>query len=306
MSLADITHGDCELHFMGDAHPESPDRLQAIENHLATSAVADKLVRYEAERTDRQHLALAHSEDHIRALFEASPTNGLVSIDPDTAMNPHSLNAALRAAGAGTLAVDLILGGVHQRAFCAVRPPGHHAEHDKAMGFCFFNNIAIAAAYALSVKGLERVAILDFDVHHGNGTEDIFRDDPRVLFCSSFQHPFYPYCGADTQKQHIVNVPLQSQVTGESFRAAIMEKWLPALEAHQPQLILVSAGFDGHREDILGGLSLEDSDYAWVSGEIASWGNQFCQGRVISFLEGGYTLNALGRSVVAHLEALAG
>jgi acetoin utilization deacetylase AcuC-like enzyme len=221
-------------------------------------------------------------------------------------MNPHTLNAALRAAGAGILAVDLILDAVHQRAFCAVRPPGHHAEQDKAMGFCFFNNIAIAAAYALSIKGLERVAILDFDVHHGNGTEDIFREDPRVLFCSSFQHPFYPYCGADNQKQHIVNVPLQSQITGEDFRTAIMEKWLPAVKAHKPQLILVSAGFDGHREDILGGLSLEDADYAWITGEIAGWANRLCQGRVISFLEGGYSLDALGRSVVAHLEALAG
>lgn len=305
MSLAYITHRDCELHFMGDAHPESPERLQTIDKHIASSPVATRLTRYEAEAAMRANLELAHSPEHIDAIFAASPASGTFSIDPDTLMNPHSLTAALRAAGAGVQAVDLILNGDHDRAFCGVRPPGHHAEYERAMGFCFFNNIAIAAAYALNQRQLERIAILDFDVHHGNGTENIFKDDPRVLFCSTFQHPFYPYCGADTRRPNMVNVPLKPHTAGEEIRRAISEKWYPKVVAHRPQLILVSAGFDGHREDILGGLELEDEDYRWLTAEIRQWANELCRGRIISFLEGGYTLDALGRSVVAHLEALA-
>jgi len=304
VSLAYITHQDCELHFMGEAHPESPERLQAIEKHIAASPIADSLTRYQADLADRRSLQRAHSSTHIESIFNASPNSGSVPIDPDTLMNPHSLNAALRAAGAGIQAVDMILGGHHDRAFCAVRPPGHHAEYAKAMGFCLFNNIAIAAAHALQQEQIERVAILDFDVHHGNGTEDIFKEDPRILFCSTFQHPFYPYCGADTRRSHIVNVPLEAQSTAAEFRRAVSDIWLPAVAAHRPQLILISAGFDAHKDDILGGLALEEPDYHWVTKEICSWADQFCQGRVISFLEGGYTLDALSRSVVAHLEAL--
>ena len=304
MSLAYITHQDCELHFMGEAHPESPKRLQAIEKHIAASSITGSLSRYQADLADRRSLQRAHSVSHIESLFNASPTSGSVPIDPDTLMNPHSLNAALRAAGAGVQAVDMILDGHHDRAFCAVRPPGHHAEYAKAMGFCLFNNIAIAAAHALQQEEIERVAILDFDVHHGNGTEDIFKEDPRVLFCSTFQHPLYPYSGADTRRPHIVNVPLEAQSTAAEFRRAVSDIWLPAVAAHRPQLILISAGFDAHKDDILGGLALEEPDYHWVTKEIRTWADQFCQGRVISFLEGGYTLDALGRSVVSHLEAL--
>ena len=304
MTLALITHQACQLHDMGSWHPESPARLQAIQDQLISSGLDWLLRHYDAPEVTREQLLRVHDEAYIDSLFQASPQQGHVEVGEDCIMNPHTLQAALHAAGAAILGVDLVMNGVVQDAFCAVRPPGHHAERARAMGFCFFNNIAVAAAHALAHHKLERVAIVDFDVHHGNGTEQIFLDQPRVLFCSSFQHPFYPHSGADTQRDHIINLPLPANSDGTAFREAVSEHWLPALEAFQPQLMLCSAGFDGHREDDMAMLQLVEDDYAWVTGKIKTLAQRHAEGRVVSTLEGGYALSALGRSVVAHLRAL--
>lgn len=304
MPVALISHPDCALHDMGQYHPECPARLHAIADQLVASGVDISLHHQDAPLASREQLCRAHDSHYVDAIFAASPREGTLFIDPDTSMNPHSLQAALRAAGAGVLAVDLVMAKTAQSAFCNVRPPGHHAERDRAMGFCFFNNIAVAATHALAVHGLERVAILDFDVHHGNGTEDIFADDERVLLCSTFQHPFYPGTGADSSSAHIVNVPLSGGSGSDKFRRAVGEYWLPALDAHRPQLVLFSAGFDAHVEDPLAGLALTEADYAWVTTAVREASREYAEGRIISMLEGGYALSALGRSVVAHIKAL--
>ena len=305
MTIAYISHPECFLHDMGTGHPESPRRLDAIEKHIAESGIAGHLTRYRAPQADREDLYRVHDRGYVDGIFSRAPHQGTVVLDPDTSMNPHTLPAVLHAAGAGIEAVDLVMAGKHRAAFCAVRPPGHHAEHQRAMGFCFFDNIAVASAHALANHGLARVAILDFDVHHGNGTEDIIRNDDRVLFCSTFQHPFDPCAGANTRNAHVVNCPLPAGSGSEAFRAAVSDHWLPAVERHRPELILVSAGFDAHREDFLAGLNLVEDDYVWVTRQIASLAGKFSGGRVVSLLEGGYALDALGRSVVAHLRALA-
>jgi acetoin utilization deacetylase AcuC-like enzyme len=220
-------------------------------------------------------------------------------------MNPYSYQAALHAAGAGVQAVDAVMGGEAPTAFCAVRPPGHHACRDQAMGFCLFNNVAIAAHHAMARHGLERIAIVDFDVHHGNGTEDIFAGDARVLMCGIFQHPFYPHSGTPARADNMVNVPVAAYTGGAEVREIVTRIWLPRLEAHRPQLILVSAGFDAHREDELGQLRLVEADYAWITNQLMQVADRHAQGRVVSMLEGGYDLSALGRSVVAHIRELA-
>lgn len=304
MPVAFISHPDCLLHDMGQWHPESPARLHAISDQLIASGLDLSLRHYEAPLASRDQLCLVHTPDYVDEVFAAAPQHGMRMLDMDTSMNPHSLAAARRAAGAGILAVDLIMQDEVSAAFCSVRPPGHHAEHARAMGFCIFNNIAIAAAYALSHYQLERIAIVDFDVHHGNGTEDIFQNEQRVLFCSTFQHPFYPHCGADTRNPHIINVPLAAGSTGKEFRSAVSEHWLPTLQAHQPQLVFISAGFDAHREDDMAGLDLVEDDYTWVTEQIHTLAMQYCAGRMVSMLEGGYALSALGRSVVAHIKAM--
>ena len=304
MPVAFITHPDCALHDMGTLHPESPARLRAISDQLIASGIDINLRHYEAPLATRAQLYRVHARSYVDHIFTDAPEQGLLMLDPDTSMNPHSLNAALRAAGAGVFAVDLIMQKQIDAAFCSVRPPGHHAERKRAMGFCIFNNIAVAVAHALENFQLERVAIVDFDVHHGNGTENIFQDDERVLLCSSFQHPYYPFSGADTRSSHIVNTPLARASNGAAFRAAVTNRWLPALGAHQPQLIFISAGFDAHLEDEMAGLALVEDDYAWVTSEIRKLANQYCQGHIVSMLEGGYALSALGRSVAAHINAL--
>jgi len=304
MSVAFISHPDCLLHDMGQWHPESPARLHAIADQLIASGLDFSLRHYDAPLASREQLCRVHTAAYVDEIFAEAPQQGVRMLDMDTAMNPHSLQAALRAAGAGIQAVELIMQGDISAAFCSVRPPGHHAERARAMGFCIFNNIAVAAAHALVQFHLERVAIVDFDVHHGNGTEDIFHDDSRVLFCSTFQHPFYPHCGADTQTPHIVNVPLAAGSQGEQFRNAVTQHWLPALAAHQPQMIFVSAGFDAHREDDMAGLNLVEDDYTWVTARLREAATTNCAGRIVSMLEGGYALSALGRSVVAHIKAL--
>ncbi|MDD3517674.1 MAG: histone deacetylase family protein [Chromatiales bacterium] len=305
MPLAYISHPDCLLHDMGAGHPESPERLTAIEDQLIASGLDMWLRRHDAPLATREQLLRAHDAAYVDEVERRSPVEGRVLLDQgDTSMNPHSHRAALRAAGAGVLAVDLLMRGEVESAFCAVRPPGHHAERGRAMGFCIFNNVAIAALHALEAHGLSRVAIVDFDVHHGNGTEQILGGDPRVLFASTFRHPFYPYSGADVANERVVNVPLPAGTRGPAFRAAVEDRWLPALEAFRPELILVSAGFDAHREDDMGGFGLVEDDYAWVTAALKQVARRHAAGRVASCLEGGYALSALGRSVVAHLNAL--
>jgi acetoin utilization deacetylase AcuC-like enzyme len=304
MTTAFITHEDCLLHDMGAHHPEQPARLRAVEDQLIASGLIGVLPHIEAPLAQRKHLERVHQPGYIDRIEESAPKQGIVHLDPDTAMNSHTLTAALRAAGAAVLATDLVFKGEVSSAFCNVRPPGHHAGRRRAMGFCLFNNIAVAAAHALEEHGLERVAIVDFDVHHGNGTEDIFRDDARVLMVSTFQHPFYPYSGIDGRSERMVNIPLAAYSSGREFRAAVEQYWIPALETFEPQMLFVSAGFDAHRDDDMAMLKLVEADYAWVTEQIKAVAGKYASGRIVSMLEGGYELRALGRSVMAHLKVL--
>ena len=304
-STAFISHRDCSLHDLGADHPECPARLAAISDHLIAQGLDPYFVFHDAPLASFEQLMRVHPASHLEHIKRASPALGVVHLDPDTAMNPHTWQAALRAAGAGVMAVDLVLAGEVANAFCCVRPPGHHAERDNAMGFCFFNNIAVAAMHALVAHGLSRVAIVDFDVHHGNGTEDCFSNDPRVLMVGMFQHPFYPYSGIDHPAPNMLNVPLPAGTGSDEFRQVVSEVWLPRLREFAPQLILVSAGFDAHGEDDMGSMKLTEKDYAWVTEQIKAVADESAGGRVVSLLEGGYVLSSLARSVAAHLRALA-
>jgi acetoin utilization deacetylase AcuC-like enzyme len=301
LATAFLTHPDCVAHEMGSGHPESPQRLRAILAALQSSGLGAKLSLLEAPEATREQLERVHSREHIENVFETAPGSGYAYLDPDTSMNASSLSASLRAAGALVRATDLVIEGKVGNAFCAVRPPGHHATPGQPMGFCIFNNVAIGAAHALDAHGLERVAILDFDVHHGNGTEDAFHEDARVLFCSTFQHPYYPYSGADSSNAHIINTPLAAMTDGEGFRRAVERDWLPALEAFKPQMLFISAGFDAHREDPLAYLELDDDDYRWVTGKLVDVARRHAGGRIVSTLEGGYNVQALARCVVEHV-----
>lgn len=305
MHTAYISHRLCLKHDMGAHHPEAPARLHAIEDQLIASGILDHLLPYDAPEATREQLLRVHDAAYVDEVERLAPEHGTVQLDPDTAMNPYSYPAALRAAGAAVLGVDLVMSGEVANVFCAIRPPGHHAERGRAMGFCIFNNVAVAAAHALAHHGLSRVAIADFDVHHGNGTENIFRDDPRVMLCSTFQHPFYPYVGADSGNDRIVNVPLPAGTGGAEFRDAVTQRWLPALDAFAPELLLISAGFDAHRDDDMAMMRLTERDYAWVTEELMKVATKHAQGRIVSVLEGGYELHALGRSAAAHIKALA-
>jgi len=301
-----LTHPDCALHEMGAGHPESPQRLKAILAAIERAGLAAGLDRREAPEATREQLERVHAREHVDFVFESAPERGYAYLDPDTSMNARSLSAALHAAGAVVAATDAVMAGGARRAFCAVRPPGHHATRDRPMGFCLFNNVAVGAAHAIAAHGLERVAVLDFDVHHGNGTEDAFHDDGRVMLCSTFQHPYYPYSGADSGNDHIINVPLPAMTDGRGFRSAVERSWLPALEAYRPQLVFVSAGFDAHRDDPLAYLKLDDEDYRWVTEQLVEVAERDAEGRVVSTLEGGYNTEALGRCVVEHLRVLMG
>jgi acetoin utilization deacetylase AcuC-like enzyme len=289
---------------MGDSHPEQPARLDAIEERLIDSGLQALVNRYEAPKVTREQLLAAHDARYIELVYEAAPEEGMIWLDGDTAMNPHSLAAAEYAAGAAVTGVDLVMQGEVGRVFCAVRPPGHHAVKRSAMGFCIFSNVAIAAYHAINHWQLERVAIVDFDVHHGNGTEDIVSGNDRILFCSSFQHPFYPGTGADTRVPNIVNMPLPAGTDGVGFREAMTERCLPRLQQFAPQLILISAGFDAHRADHLAMLNLVEEDYAWITRELVQLAAASAEGRIVSCLEGGYNLQALASSVEAHLRAM--
>ena len=305
MTIAFISHPDCLLHDMGAMHPECPARLRAIDDQLIASGLNDFLLRAEAPLAGREHLERVHTADYIESIESRAPRAGIIHLDPDTAMCPDTLKAAQRAAGAAVLATDMVMQGEARAAFCSVRPPGHHAERSRAMGFCLFNNVAVAAAYALEHHGLQRVAIADFDVHHGNGTEEIFRDDERVLMVSTFQHPFYPYSGIDGYSERMVNIPLAAYSGGKEFRAAVEQHWLPALERFKPEMIFISAGFDAHRDDDMAMLKLVEADYAWVTQQLKAVADKYAKGRIVSLLEGGYELHALGRSVAVHLKTLA-
>jgi acetoin utilization deacetylase AcuC-like enzyme len=275
---------------------------------MRSSGMLDKVQVLDAPLAQQEDLKRVHVPAYVDLIFEHAPSDGYVQLDPDTMMNPHTLAAARRAAGAGVLAVDEVMGGRVANAFCAVRPCGHHATQRRPMGFCLFNNIGVAAAYALQKKGLDRVAIIDFDVHHGNGTEDMFSEEgwqDKVLMASFFQHPFYPGSGTQDPAPNMVNVPLSAGSDGAAARKVMQQYWLPALEKFKPQMILISAGFDAHKEDLLGGLALEDDDYAWMTRELMQVAQQHSDGRIVSMLEGGYNLAALGRSAVAHVKTLA-
>ncbi len=306
MTVAIISHTNCGKHTMGEFHPESPARLAAIEQQLAASDLDTALQHIQANPIDPALLELAHDKDYIEFIFANAPATGSLQLDPDTSMNPFSLNAALLAAGAAVDAVDWVMQAKERAAFCLTRPPGHHAERDKAMGFCIFNNVAIAAAYAKQKYALDRVAIVDFDVHHGNGTENIFSDKQGYLFCSTFQHPFYPFSGTKPQPAHIVNSPLSPHANSEEFRQIIKRDWLPALDQFKPQLLIISAGFDAHIEDEMSQTRLVDQDYRWITDEIKKIADSYAEGRIVSVLEGGYSLNALGRCVVEHIKGLIG
>src|SRR6476646_11436758 len=303
-TTAFITHPSCLQHEMGPDHPECPDRLIAIEHELTASGLAQHLARIEAPAATVEQVARVHDRRYVEAIEAASPASGLRYLDPDTALNPHSVSAARHAAGAVVHGVDLVCGGEHQTAFCAVRPPGHHAESRRAMGFCVFNSVAVGAAHALAVHGLSRVAIVDFDVHHGNGTEEMFSDEPRVLMVSTFQYPLYPNSGVDNPAPNMVNIPLAAGSGSAEFRDAVVNHWLPALERHKPELILISAGFDAHREDPLAGLQFTENEYVWVTRELIAVAKRHASGRIVSTLEGGYALSALGRSAAAHVREL--
>ncbi|MDR2332019.1 histone deacetylase family protein [Diaphorobacter ruginosibacter] len=309
-----FTHRDCWKHEMGPGHPECPARLDAIEDRLLVSGVADALERYEAPLASLSDIELAHDRMYVASvrgmsdrIVEEQLAGGSAyqQIDTDTSMNAHTWNAALRSAGAAIAATDAVMSGEIENAFCSVRPPGHHATRSKAMGFCFFNNVAIAAKYVLDRYRLKRVAIVDFDVHHGNGTEDILAGDDRTLMVSIFQHPFYPYSGDQNPASNMVNVPVPAYTKGMDVREIVEMVWMPRLEAFKPEMIFVSAGFDAHREDDMGQLGLNEQDYAWITQRIKDVARRFSKNRIVSCLEGGYMMDPLARSVEAHIRVLA-
>ncbi|MCG7535626.1 histone deacetylase family protein [Pseudoalteromonas sp. OOF1S-7] len=303
MRTALITHPFCRKHKMIADHPECPERLDAISDRILASGL-DVAIEYKtAPRATVEDIARVHDLAHINRVFEALPESGLAELDGDTWLCPDSMKAIERAVGAGLLAVDEVLAGKLDAAFCAVRPPGHHANQHSSSGFCVFNNLAIAVAYAKQ-QGVERIAVLDIDVHHGNGTQDIVRDDPQVLFCSLFQYPFYPNTAIENTDS-VLNSPLPVGSDGRDFRALVEQQWLPRLAAFSPQLIFISAGFDAHLEDDMGGLSFVEQDYIWFTEQVIAFAKaQSCLG-IISYLEGGYDLSSLGRSVECHVRALA-
>jgi len=304
LSTAYITHPSFLLHEMGPQHPECPERLGAISDRLIAARLDGHLDHRVAPRATREQVLRVHGEAYVDQLEAASPAQGLAYLDPDTALNPHSMDAVWHAAGALVLATDLVMSGESANAFCAVRPPGHHALRRRAMGFCVFNSVAIGIMHALEAHGLERVAVVDFDVHHGNGTEEIFGGDERVLMVGTFQSPLYPYSGVEPLGDNMRNVPLPEGADGRSFRTAVTDAWLPALQDFAPQAIYISAGFDAHREDPLAGLNFVESDYAWVTREMMKVADRHSQGRLVSTLEGGYALSALGRSAAEHIREL--
>ncbi len=304
MTSAYITHTYCDRHNMGEDHPESPQRLGAIQNRMITGQLMDFVRRLEGESATYEQLVQTHDAAYVDSIFARAPESGHIELEPETLMMPHTLDAALHAAGSVVQAVDLVMAGEVDNAFCAIRPPGHHAEFDKAMGFCLFNNIAVGTRHAINKYGLERVAIVDFDVHHGNGTEDIFKADPNVLYASSYQHPFYPYADPGASHDNILHMPLEAGSGSDAFKTIMTEQLVPALDAFKPQFIMISAGFDAHKEDPMGQLRLDESDFTWITDVLMDAADRHCQGRVVSVLEGGYNIDALGRAAFCHIKSL--
>jgi len=308
MTTGYFSHPDCLSHDMGAGHPECPARIHAIEDHLRAVGLDMLMLPQDVPMASNQDLALAHDLNYVLTLDDflqqLEATGETRALDPDTWACPGTRAAAWRAAGAAVAATDAVIDGTLSNAFCAVRPPGHHATHDQTMGFCFFNNVAVAARHALDVRGLKRVAVVDFDVHHGNGTEDILANDDRVLMVGLFQHPFYPYSGAESRAGNMVNVPVPARSDGRLVRDVVDSYWMYRLEDFKPEMIFISAGFDGHREDDLGGLGLVEADYAWITAKIMQVADTHAKGRIVSCLEGGYNLSALSRSVAAHVRTL--
>lgn len=304
MKTAFITHPDTLLHVMDGNHPESPARITAIKNALIKQGIYNKLSIYESSIATDAQLARVHSTEYIARIRALSPKAGLVRLDADTAMGPMSLSATLHASGAAILATDLVMQGKVNNAFCCTRPPGHHAGRANSAGFCIFNHVAIGVAHALAQHNVKRVAIIDFDVHHGDGTEDIFKHNPHVMLCSTFQHPFYPHKGFDSRTKTMINVPLAANANGEEYQRAFNQEFLPALNEFRPEIIYISAGFDAHIDDPLAGMRLTNNDYTWMTGFIKQVARQHAEGKIISILEGGYHLPALGEAVGMHITSL--
>lgn len=302
MTVCLFGHDRCLQYEVGHDHPESAARLHAIYDQLLTSGLSYVLEQRDGRLAEQKELYLAHDSHYIDQLFLNIPAKGSMWLDDDTQCSASMLRAALYSVGAGLSAIDYVMQAPDKKAFCLVRPPGHHAHYASAKGFCVFNNIAIAARYALEHYGLKRIAILDFDVHHGNGTEDIFKEDPQVRFFSSFQHPYYPYTSPQSDSASIIKMPLDAGTTGQEYKARWLREWLPELEQFKPELLLVSAGFDGHLEDDMGQMKLVDADFLWLGEQVKTISKAYCQGRVVSMLEGGYEHSPLARSVVQYIK----
>ena len=306
MSTAFISHPDCHDHDTGEDHPENARRLSAIEDRLLSSRISDFVKYLDAPEVTREQLLRAHTADYLAMIDAVMPRTGYARLDPDTVISPGTLQAAKRAAGSVILAVDKIMSGEISNAFCSVRPPGHHAERDRALGFCIYNNIAVGVKHALEVYGLKKVAVVDFDVHQGNGTEDILLGDDRLLYCSTFQHPFFPYTPLPENSEKVISIPLDASAKSAEFRAAVSDHWLPALQRFEPEMIFVSAGFDAHQDDDMSYVSLTDADFRWVIEEIVQVADASASGRIVSALEGGYEPHSLARCVETHIRVLMG
>lgn len=306
MSTAFISHPDCHDHDTGEGHPENARRLSAIEDRLLSSSISHFLKYLDAPEVTREQLLRAHTAQYLSMLDAVMPRQGYVRLDPDTVVSSGTLQAAKRAAGSVVLAVDQIMSGQIRNAFCSIRPPGHHAEHDRALGFCIYNNIAVGVKHALDVYDLKRVAVVDFDVHQGNGTEDILLGDERVLYCSTFQHPFFPYTTLPENNENVISIPLDASAKSAEFRAAVKDHWIPALERFKPEMIFISAGFDAHQDDDMSYVSLTDADFRWVIEEIVRIADISASGHIVSTLEGGYETHSLARCVETHIRVLMG
>jgi acetoin utilization deacetylase AcuC-like enzyme len=306
MLSAYITHPSSLLHEMGPGHPECPERVSAIHDSLLARGLLDLMLPYTAPAATRAQVQRVHDSLYVAELVAAAPESGYHFVDPDTAMNRNTLAAAWHAAGAAVLGAELVARGEVASAFCNVRPPGHHATRHQAMGFCFFNNVAVGIAHALAECGMQRIALIDFDVHHGNGSEDIFAGDERVLMVSTFERGLYPFCGEDVRGPNLCNVALEPRSGSDALRAAVTECWLPALNAFRPEIVFISAGFDAHRDDDMGRLGWVHSDYTWLTRQIVAVAERHAKGRIVSLLEGGYVIPALACAAAAHVKVLIG
>jgi len=306
LKTAFISHPDCHDHDTGEGHPENARRLSAIEDRLLSSRISDFIMYLDAPEVTREQLMRAHTPGYLAMIDAVMPRKGYVRLDPDTVVCPDTLQAARRAAGSVILAVDKIMSGEIRNAFCSVRPPGHHAERDRALGFCIYSNIAVGVKHALEVYGLKRVAVVDFDVHQGNGTEDILLGDDRVLYCSTFQHPFFPYTPLPENSENVISIPLEASAKSAEFHAAVNGHWLPALHRFKPEMIFISAGFDAHQDDDMSYVSLTDADFRWIIEEIVKVADAYAEGRIVSALEGGYEIHSLARCVETHMRVMMG